>query len=314
MFNAHYGAHEDLPFDLRHRGGAIVFTLPPGASTDSIKSEKRRLTREFAARLAHYVATPGAPSPATFIENPPTNNRAAYFNPSEVLAEVGVRDVDLIQYSHEAKALAYLRLIPTASMERPLPLSMLREVVASAPTFSSQYGGLSAINRFGPMLYVPKTRPRKGHGLLSDSTQLFDNGEIWSVSASLIVAEEDRGDRPAWVKLPMIHSLTFEDRFYHLIRNMTSFALESMGLRPPFQVEAGFVGVEGAHIAFPDPEFWKVRRADIIHRALLNNVEHATLDSFLLDFFEKVYDATGYKRPKELNGFPPGRPTARQSR
>jgi hypothetical protein len=221
---------------------------------------------------------------------------------------------DLIEYSYEAKALAYLRLIPTVPKERPLPLSILQEAVFSAPSFGSQYGGLTVINRFGAIVYVPKTRPPKGRGVLSDSTQLFDNGEIWSVCASLIVAEADRGDRPVWVKLPMMHSFAFEDRFYRLIRSMTSFAVQNLELQPPFQVEAGLVGVDGAHIALPDPEFWTVRRADIVHRALINNVEHATLNSFLIDFFEKAYDATGYKRPKELNGFPSGPPRTRQSR
>lgn len=29
VFNRHYGAHEELPVDLRHKAGALVFDLPP---------------------------------------------------------------------------------------------------------------------------------------------------------------------------------------------------------------------------------------------------------------------------------------------
>jgi hypothetical protein len=29
VFNKHYGKYEDLPFDLRHKGGAVVFDIQP---------------------------------------------------------------------------------------------------------------------------------------------------------------------------------------------------------------------------------------------------------------------------------------------
>jgi hypothetical protein len=35
----------------------------------------------------------------------------------------------------------------------------------------------------------------------------------------------------------------------------------------------------------------------------------SSLDAFLLAFFALIYDATGYARPDNLHGFPPGRPT-----
>jgi hypothetical protein len=37
VFNKHYGKHEDLPFDLRHKGGAIVFGLAPDAGREEIR-------------------------------------------------------------------------------------------------------------------------------------------------------------------------------------------------------------------------------------------------------------------------------------
>jgi hypothetical protein len=39
VFNQHFGKYEDLPFDLRHKGGAIFFDLAPNAPRDEIKEE-----------------------------------------------------------------------------------------------------------------------------------------------------------------------------------------------------------------------------------------------------------------------------------
>ena len=43
VFNEHYGKHDDLPFDLRHKGGSIVFNLAPDAD--------KRLIEEFSEEL-----------------------------------------------------------------------------------------------------------------------------------------------------------------------------------------------------------------------------------------------------------------------
>jgi hypothetical protein len=47
VFNEHYGKHEDLPFDLRHKGGAIVFNLSPGSDSKLIQEQRKRLKERF---------------------------------------------------------------------------------------------------------------------------------------------------------------------------------------------------------------------------------------------------------------------------
>ncbi len=32
VMNSHYGSHEELPFNIRHKGGAITFDLKPKAT------------------------------------------------------------------------------------------------------------------------------------------------------------------------------------------------------------------------------------------------------------------------------------------
>jgi hypothetical protein len=58
VFNRHYGTHEDLPFDLRHKGGAVVFTLPPEADRSNIAAVRRTLGVDFIRKLKPFLQQP----------------------------------------------------------------------------------------------------------------------------------------------------------------------------------------------------------------------------------------------------------------
>jgi len=58
VFNMHYGAHEDLPFDLRHKGGAVVFDLAPGATRKEIETARRLLMDDFVQKLKPFLQLP----------------------------------------------------------------------------------------------------------------------------------------------------------------------------------------------------------------------------------------------------------------
>jgi hypothetical protein len=58
VFNKHYGTHEDLPFDLRHKGGAVVFDLAPEADRKEIAAARRSLEDEFVRKLKPFLQLP----------------------------------------------------------------------------------------------------------------------------------------------------------------------------------------------------------------------------------------------------------------
>jgi hypothetical protein len=63
VFNSHYGAREDLPFDLRHKGGAIVFNLPPSAGREEIEAQGKVLKDQFTQKLKPFLTSkPGKQS------------------------------------------------------------------------------------------------------------------------------------------------------------------------------------------------------------------------------------------------------------
>ena len=308
VFNEHFGRHEDLPFDLRHKGGSIVFNLAPGADRKHIDEEKKKLKGQFVTKLRPYLVKSAAPTAVQFQETPSTFIKAAYFHKGETLAQVGVPEEDEISFSYATDALCYIRLIPTKRLDRPLPLALLTKEVRYAPLLNSQPGGLNIHNGYGAIIYEPGSNPPRGGAKMYASTQLFENGEVWSVSAALIIQE--RGQRPAWVKLPMLHSLTFERTYSEKLRSLIGFASKHLGLGPPWQVECGLVGIKGLNILLPPQEFFgPIQKPEITYRMIVNDDKPSSIDAFLLAFFTQVYDATGYARPDNLHGFPPGRPT-----
>jgi nucleoside phosphorylase len=102
------------------------------------------------------VGSGGAAAAITFNERAQTYSKAAYFDKGEVLARVGVPNVDQVTFSHEKGSDAYLRLLPTKNLARPLPLASLNAAAAHAPLLrSSGYGGLTTINKHGALIYDP---------------------------------------------------------------------------------------------------------------------------------------------------------------
>ena len=141
VLNAHYGAHKDLPFDLRHKGGAVVFDLPPDADQSRIQAEKKKLIAQFSEKLKPYLEAAITAAAPPFQETPPTYVKAAYFAEGEILAQIG-EPVDLVECFYDTKQLAYIRLIPTKGLAEPIPLAALREEASRIPLLRRGHGAL----------------------------------------------------------------------------------------------------------------------------------------------------------------------------
>jgi hypothetical protein len=58
VFNRHYGTHVDLPFDLRHKGGAVVFDLAPEADRKEIATVRKSLADDFVRKFKPFLQHP----------------------------------------------------------------------------------------------------------------------------------------------------------------------------------------------------------------------------------------------------------------
>ncbi len=247
--------------------------------------------------------------PATRPHRPldPTINEGAFYKPDEVLARVGVRDVDEVEFVFEAAPDAYLRIIPGTELAEPITVAHLNGVAGHAPLLkSTQYGAFNSVNRMGAMAYDPGGAYRGGRAPLRWATQLFQNGELWLASNTMIVRE--RGTRPKWVPIPFIPTVNLEAIFFEKTHSAVAFAAQHMGLTFPCKVEMGLLDTMDVALAVDQERMVPIRKEKIVLRQDL--ADEAGIERLLLAFFEQVHNSTGFARPAALFGFPPDKPSA----
>ena len=248
-----------------------------------------------------------APEPPAFHETPTTFSKAVYFQQDEVLARIGVPNVDEVLFSYFAPPDAYLRIIPVTALEAPLPLSDLREAASHAPMLKKQPGALVSLNTHGVIAYDPARVHSGGPAPLNWATQLFQNGELWAMSNTMIIHE--RGGRPAWVPVPLLPTFVFEDIFYNATHASVTFSTAHLGLKLPCQVEFGLLDTKGVRLGITTDDICGPLHAqDAVCRVVLPSAEREAINAALLQFFAQVYDLSGFRRPTGLYGFPPGPP------
>lgn len=301
VMNEHYGAREDLPFDLRHKAGPLLYRLAPGADKQTIEAQKKRLAGELVRALRPYLSvSEHTTAERGFPETPSTGNPAVYFGIGEHLTSVGEPDEDEVHFSYADTNGFYLRLIPTRAPDEPIALSKLLKLVKSAhklqPLLDYHSTPLRGQNRYGAMVIEPR---RNHHPQINASTQVFETGEIWGFNAQLLKQRDDR-------QRVMIPSEQVEGAFAGTLGSYMDFAEQQLKLEPPFAIEAGATGLEGAYIAVSGEQpRGPIRKSQLMLRKVVNNTSEEICIAFLLQFFERLFDLTGYARPKGLHKFPP---------
>lgn len=84
VMNAHYGKRSDMPFDLGHKGGPIMYNLAPDATRKQIEDEKKKLVAVLVNALKEYVPKPVV---VPFEGLKPKIGQGIYFADGEILGE-----------------------------------------------------------------------------------------------------------------------------------------------------------------------------------------------------------------------------------
>ena len=272
-------------------------------------SARPALPAEPAPRASRPMLAKAAAPPVktSFREMNLTLNEASFFDRDEVLARVGVPNVDEIQFRFEKLPHAYLRVISTIPRTSSIPKAVLLERAPHAPLLKhKQFGALTAPNARGAMAYDPGPTSRGGAAPLSWGTQLFPNGELWLASNTMIIRE--RGHRPDWVPVPFIPALLAEQIFYEKTHAAVAFAEEQLGLKLPCKLELGIIDLKGVTLALYRDDLRPILTDKVIMRSTISIGTRKEIDAALLDFFNALYDATGCARPANLFDFPPNPP------
>jgi nucleoside phosphorylase len=253
------------------------------------------------------ASAPAASGPA-FLETKSTLNAASFFDQGEVLARVGVRDVDEVLFSFQELPDGFVRVIPKKGRAKPLPFAELLEKAPYAPLLKTrQYGALASLNERGAFAYDPGAPRHGGPAPLAWGTQLFPNGELW-LASNMVVIRERKG-RPEWVPIPFIPALLLEQMYYDRAHAAVEFAGSQLGVEVPCDLELGVLGLKGTKLAVNTEDIrGPIQIGDVIVRRTLASADPDDINRVLLEFFEALYDATGYARPGGLFHFPPEPP------
>ena len=125
VLNTAFGTRDDLPFDIRHKAGPIIYNLAATAGEAEIRAARAKLAHDFVEALRPFMTQVEAEAaPSAFAEVTPTAP-ALFSKPTDNLGEVGPPD-DRIKYVLPHGPAFYLRIIPTSEIRRPLTLADLK--------------------------------------------------------------------------------------------------------------------------------------------------------------------------------------------
>jgi hypothetical protein len=305
VMNSHFGTNADLPFDLRHKAGPILYYLPTNATKGQIKEVKKQLAGELKAALREIVPVlrpPAVPfqEVAARISDP-----SRYYEPSQVLfmRRGGYRE-EAQPFRVAETPTVYLRVVPTkqtAQLKRADAYRLIRQGPNHLnPFYCHRSGSSFEQNEFGAIAFDADYE----HGEIVSAAQLFLNHEIWAFN-TVCLSPERRSHRSDGIGVP---TLDVELTFAMFLPEYARFLNDDLGVSPPYRIEGGAFGTKGYVLFVPREEWGPIHDNHIRWSGTLANLDATVVDAVLLNIFEAFFDAGGRKRPDKLYGFPGDQP------
>lgn len=295
VLNTHYGGRSFLPFDLSGKGGPIIYSLPPDADNSLVKTELANLKGKFVEALRPFVSAATALS--HFEEAQASESPAVYFAANEVLATFG-SEHDKVEFSQPDGKGFYLRVIPRSPLPQPYTRSELINLLRTKgiKLMARDQSGMNAANSYGAVAIAPVSIQG---GKLAALTQLMLSGEIWGVAPWLLISNHFGNFVPC---------KAVEEVYRKSLRCYVDFISLNFGMKPPYTVEAGAVGLHNRYLAVSQQAFdWPgpFHDDEFKVRMILNDLSDRALNVALLKVFEELFRVAGEKRPARLFDFPP---------
>lgn len=276
--NEHYGSRADLPFDLAHKAGPLLYRLAPDAPKPTIQAERKRLSRDLERALRPFLEIGPTRSAPAFNEMQPGANAGVWFQPGAVLGQSGhARFGDVTDHTIQVSPIFYLRIIPSKPLAQRLTRPVINTIAHHLPFFSMTGGAFVRDNDWGSV----NLEPRSNDGPASSVTQLFLNGEVWAIRA-LYITDWDGNTYFNYIGMETIARTRLPQFINHLS--------EKTGLEFPVLIEIGFIGVRGCRMRIAEEQSaGPVRSEPRPVRIQLNSGDAAAMTQLLPNLFEKLY-------------------------
>ena len=156
--------------------------------------------------------------------------------------------------------------------------------------------GLFAQNDFGSIVVEPESHT--GGDLIALS-QLFPSGEVWGLARWPFVK-----NRPEFGLL--VPSQTLEQVYRDTLVRYVNFLSAHLRVAPPVVIKAGAVGLKGFSLSINTGQYFGPFHDNALEETYeLNSFSPEAINAVLLAFFDALFAASGFERPKNLWNFPP---------
>jgi hypothetical protein len=295
IINTAYGSVEkSLPFDIKQKRHPIQYCLPEGADKAAIKAEHAKLAKTFVDVLRPFLKAQPAAATAKFEETPVVRPPAFWFDKDEV---VGTRRDDQ-KLTMPFEKVLYLRIIPTKELDMPISHDKLRQVVSRYGSFVVDGNLNRVVTDHGVAMYQPYG-PEPDQ-ILSIAHH-FHNGEIWGIDADII--HYGTTGTAKYLMLDGLEAL-YRSRLPHFLECVT----KEYGVSFPIRIIVGVAKVKGLSMAYSGGSgngVGTMIKDNVELERVLNVGDRRTVDTFLFNFFEKIWQGAGMERPIHFLNLPP---------
>jgi hypothetical protein len=303
VLNTAYGQREDLPFDLRHKAGPIMYALEEAADKATRETVRKQLVGDFKIALRAFLNV-HLPATLAFQRTPSiVGDGSRYFKTTDALVE---RQASFGQPAASLTVpdgpLVYLRVSPskpvkTLSFPDALDAAIQDQLRQFAHDLSSWD---TVVNSFGAIAFDAIESEKR----ILRATQLFRTGEVWGFDSYLprpTNRPNDSAPSGMWAR-------EMEMAYMQCLPTYVDFLRTRLKCEAPFEIEAGLSSARKLRLYVSSGrETWisgPFLTDEVTIRVRLATATKEDIDTALLTIFEGFFEAVGQRRPAGFNNFP----------
>lgn len=294
IMNESFGSLDDLPFNLRHKRGPVIYSLTEKASKDNIEQERKKLVDTFKIILKNYVTTE-TKLPSENPINLDLNGHALFFDLNKPILRLSDGGWSLLKdkeyFFKKFPSYVYIKVLPRKEFKftkNEIKKSMFDgNNFKIFPLFKSP-DHIPEANKYGCMV-VKFDNIEKN--LITDFVQVFENGSIISISDSFLFYTKNR--------IPLISFKNGLEKVLnesiHLLENIFQSNIE-------VEIEIGLINGDNCTVVlpslldgryYPEPERGPLEQESYMAKKTINLKDISKIDELVKEFILSLLNDIG---------------------
>lgn len=294
IMNESFGSLDDLPFNLRHKRGPVIYSLTEKALKNEIEQEGKKLVSTFKTILKNYITTEPKPQSENFI-NLDLNGSALFFDLNKPIFRLSDDGWSLLKnkeyFFKKFPSYVYIKVLP--KKEQKFTKSEIKKAMFDGnsfkifPLFKSPDHTPEA-NKYGCM--IVKFDPIEKN-LITDFVQVFENGSIISISDSFLFYSKNR--------IPLI---LFKNGLEKMLTESINLLENIFQSNIDIEIEVGLVNGDNCTVLlpnlldgryYPEPERGPLEQESYITKKIIKLKDISKIDELMKEFILSLLNDIG---------------------